>query len=803
MRWLAVGVILVLSPFARAEDGLVILPTSISLSGTESRQKIIVERVLDGQHVGWAKDAILESSDPAIVRIEDGVAIPVADGKVTLTAAIGQQVARAEVQVTAMQQPFEWSFRNHVQSVLVKMGCNSGACHGAAAGKKGFRLSLRGYDALGDYDVLVRQAQGRRVCPDEPAKSLMLLKPTGALPHGGGPRFDVASREYRVIADWIASGLAAPRDSDPRIERIEILPAHATLSVAAEQPLLVQAYFDDGRVEDVTRWTKLASTNAEVADVTDSAVVKIVGQGEGAITAWYLNKIAIANVTAPYDQIVDPARYAQSQRNFIDERVNEKLAELHLPPSARCTDEAFVRRVFLDTIATLPTSDEVRAFLADATADKRDRLIESLLSRPEFVDYWTYKWSDLLLVNSERLRPSAMWSYYHWIRDRVSANSPWDATVRELLTAQGSTLENGATNFYVLHQDTRELAETVSVAFLGLSINCARCHNHPLERWTNDEYFGFANMVSRVRLKNAGGDGNFFVYAAMEGDIVQPLRGTFQPPRPLDGQALPPDSPDDRRMALADWVTAPENPYFSRAIANRIWANFLGVGLVEAVDDLRLTNPPSNPKLLEALSQFLVDHRYDLKALMRVILQSETYQRTADPLPENAGDKRFYSRYYPRRLMAEALIDAVSQVTAVPTKFEGYPEGWRAIQLPDSKVPSYFLDRFGRPKRDVTCECERTNAPNMVQALHIANGDSLNEKLRSPGNRVEMLLAANLTPESLINEVFLIAASRQPTVDEAKMLSAEFAATPEADRRAFLEDLFWSILSSKEFLFNH
>lgn len=801
MRWVLL-VIASVGSQANAEETLAILPGSISLSGMESRQRIVVERQRDGQAVGWAKEAVLESSDPAVVRIEEGLAIPVADGKATLTARLGERIAHAEVHVSQMHEPFHWNFRNHVQSVLVKMGCNSGACHGAAAGKKGFRLSLRGYDAIGDFDVLVRAAQGRRVCPDEPAKSLMLLKPTGAIPHGGGVRFDVGSREYRVIADWIADGLTPPKDSDPRIERIEILPEHVTLSPGAEQPLLVQAYFSDGRIEDVTRWAKLASTNAEVADVSADAVVKTIGQGEAAVTAWYLNKIAIANVTAPYEQTVDPAVFAGSQRDFIDEIVNEKLFELQLPPSGRCTDEEFLRRAFLDTIGTLPTADELRSFLSDRSADKRDRQIESLLSRPEFVDYWSYKWSDLLLVNSERLRPAAMWSYYHWIREAVSGNRPWDEMVRDLLTARGSTLENGATNFYVLHQDSRELAETVSVAFLGLSINCARCHNHPMERWTNDEYFGFANLVSRVRIKNAAGEGNFVVFAAREGDLVQPLRGAPQPPRPLDGEALTLDAPEDRRVALAAWVTSPDNPYFAKAIVNRVWANFLGVGLVEAVDDLRLTNPPSNPKLLDALSRYLVEQRYDLKSLMRVILQSETYQRSSHPLPENAGDKRFYSRYYPRRLMAEVLMDAVSQVTAIPTKFEGYPEAWRAIQLPDSNVASYFLDRFGRPRRDVTCECERTNAPNMVQALHIANGDLLNDKLRQPGGRVDQWLASGLAPDLLIEEIFLVASCREPSAHEKAALATELAAA-ERDKRAWIEDLLWSILSSKEFLFNH
>lgn len=802
------GPLLALIGFAGAaagEEGLTLVPDSIRLAGREARQQVLVERTRGGVPVGEAAGEIdWSSSDPTIVRVEEGFAVPVRDGAATITARVGGAAASAEVHVSGLNDEFQWSFRNHVQSVLTRMGCNSGACHGALAGKKGFRLSLRGYDARGDFDALVRQAQGRRVCPDEPARSLLLLKATAAVPHGGGRRFEVDSPEYRVLADWIASGLAPPREDDRTIDHIEVSPPHVQLTSDASQRFLVRAVFSDGSVEDATRWAKFASTNAEVADVDESGRVRVLGQGEAAVTAWYLAKIGLATITVPYAQSVDPAVFAGAdRRNFIDEIVLEKLRELNLPPSPAASDEEFLRRAMLDAIGLPPTVEEVRGFLADEAADKRDRLIESLLARPEFVDYWTYKWCDLLLVNSERLRPAAMWAYYHWVREQVAANRPWDQTVRDLLTAQGASLENGAANFYVLHQDPRELVETVSVAFLGLSINCARCHNHPLERWTNDEYFGFANMVSRVRLKNAPGDGNFLVYAAREGDLVQPLRGRPQPPRPLDGEALPLDSPQDRRVALADWATSADNPYFTRVIANRIWANFMGVGVVEPVDDLRLTNPPSNPKLLDALANHLRENRYDVKSLMRTILQSAAYQRSSEPTAENAGDERFYSRYYPRRLMAEVLHDAIVQVTGVPTQFEGYPAGWRAIQLPDSKVASYFLERFGRPKRDITCECERTNAPNMVQALHIANGDSLNQKLREPGGRIDQLLEASPAPERLLEEIYLLAVARRPTPGEFEALKVELTATPESERRAFVEDLAWSLLSSKEFLFNH
>jgi hypothetical protein len=538
--------------------------------------------------------------------------------------------------------------------------------------------------------------------------------------------------------------------------------------------------------------------------VDEAGNVKVTGQGEGAVTVWYLSRIALATITVPFTNQLAPDVFAKApKRNFIDELVNKKLESLNLPPSPRSSDEEFIRRAYLDTIGVLPTAQEAREFLASEKPDKRDALIESLLNREEFVDYWTYKWSDLLLVQSKKLKPAAMWSYYRWIRNNVSANTPWDVMVRRIMTAQGSTLENGGANFFVLHEDPSLMAETTSQAFLGMSINCAKCHNHPMEKWTNDEYFGFANLFARVRTKAGSSDGENVVFVANRGDVIQPLRGKPQPPKPLEGKALPIDDESDRRGELAQWLTSPKNPYFSRSIVNRIWANYYGVGLVEAVDDLRVTNPASNEELLSAAAKFLAENKYDLKALMRAILQSETYQRTSRPLPENAPDTRYYSRYYPRRLMAEVLLDTVSQAAAAPTQFKGYPEGWRAIQLPDSNVDSYFLKSFGRPDREKTCECERSAEPSVTQVLHISNGDTLNKKLSAKGNRIDKLLADNASPERIIEELYLSALSRYPTDAEKTKLLKTLEEAGEKERRQVLEDIFWAVLSSREFLFSH
>jgi hypothetical protein len=714
------------------------------------------------------------------------------------------------------QSPTNWSFRNDVQPILAKNGCSSGACHGAAAGQNGFKLSLRGYDDEGDYLALTRAAFGRRIIPSDPARSLMLLKPTGAVPHKGGKRFDVDSPDYRILSEWIAAGAPGPKPEDPRIVRIEIIPPHSILKPGATQQLTVKAHFTDGRVEDVSRWAKYTSANETVSQVDDAGTVKVVGFGEGAVTAWYLSRIDIASVTVPYTNKIAPKVFSQAKRrNFIDELVLEKLQSLNLPPSTRCSDSEFIRRAFLDTTGILPPPDDVRKFLADEPSKKRDNLIESLLGRPEFVDYWTYKWSDLLLVSSKQLKSPGMWSYYNWIRHQVAANTPWDAFARELITAQGSTLENGAANFYVIHDDPRTMSETAAQAFLGMSINCAKCHNHPMEKWTNKQYYQMANLFARVRFKSGAGEGNNTIFVTDSGDLVQPLTGKPQAPAPLDGDELRMDAKEDRRLALADWLVSPKNPYFARAVVNRLWANFMGPGLVEAVDDMRITNPPSNEKLLCALAKYLVDQKFNLKAVMRVILQSEAYQRTSQPLPENSADARFYSHHYPRRLMAEVMHDAIMQICGVPTQFtsdrsnipnavgEKYPFGLRAVQLPDTQTDSYFLRTFGRPDREKTCECERTSEPSVTQVLHLANGDTINKKLAAKDSRISKLLEEKVSDQKIVDDLYLGALSRQPTSAEKQKMMETLSSAGEKDHRLALEDVYWAVLSSKEFLFDH
>jgi hypothetical protein len=803
-----------------AERRLVLLPPVIALPTAEARQTLVVQWQAGEQFQEQATtDVQLRSSDEKVVKLEGSLAVPVGNGRATITATLGEQTATAEVEVSGFDRQFAWSFRNHVESVLSKQGCNAGACHGARAGQKGFRLTLFGFDVDADYTYLTRQAVGRRIVPTDPGRSLILTKPTGLLPHKGGVRLEPGSLEYRVLSEWIASGVPGPKADDPQITRVEVLPKYSLQSLGKSQQLVVLAHFSDGHVEDATRWAKYTSVQGTVAGVDERGKVTITGAGEAAIKVWYLNHNAMAFLTVPYPNEIRPEVFSQAPRqNFIDELVLTKLQALRVPPSPRCSDSEFLRRAFLDTIGTLPTVDEARAFLADPAADKRDRLIDALLARTEFVDYWTYRWSDLLLLSGERLRPKAIETYYAWIRERIAANQPWDQFVKELVTATGSTHENGAANFFALHQDPEGMAETVAQAFMGLSINCAKCHNHPLEKWTNDQYYSFANMFSRVRAKGWGGDfrngdGNRVVYTDTQGELIQPSRGAPQPPAPLDEEPLAFEATADRRLAVADWLASPDNPYFTRAIVNRVWANFFGVGLVEAVDDLRLTNPASNEELLNAAARHLIANKYDLKELMRAILQSESYQRSSQPLPENRADERFYSRYYPRRLKAEVLLDAISQVTAVPTEFQAgtpdsrkpgakLPKIKRALLLPDAFVESYFLSAFGKPDRLITCECERSNEPSMTQVLHLYNGDTVNQKLAKPGSAAEQALA-EVDNQKIVESLYLAALARLPSEQESASLSEALSAAPAEERRQAIEDLYWSVLTSREFLFNH
>jgi hypothetical protein len=709
--------------------------------------------------------------------------------------------------------PFNWSFRNHVIPVMTKMGCNQGACHGALAGKNGFKLSLRGYDPDADYDTLTRSSVGRRVSLADPALSLIVAKPSFAIPHGGGKRFAKDSLEYRVIEEWIAAGAPPPSANDAQIRGLEVFPSAAVLSPEAEQHIVVRAQYSDGHSEDVTRWVKFSSSNEGVATVDDWGRVKMNGSGEASITLWYSSRVLYSRLSVPFANEVSSRTYDQYPgRGFIDDLAVAKWKNLHLAPSKIADDPEFLRRAYLDAIGVLPTSEEVEGFLADASPNKRAKLIDRLIQRDEFVDYWSYKWSDLLLVSSRRLNSTAMWAFYDWIRESVKQNKPWDKFARDIFLSSGSTRENGALNYFVLHKDPIELSENATQAFLGQRITCARCHNHPLEKWTQVQYYQMANLFARVGVKNGGMAGENIVFAKVSGDVLYPKLARPLPPAPLDAASIPLDSTQDRRMVFAKWLTSPDNQMFSRTIVNRVWANFMGRGLVDPVDDLRATNPASNEELLAALSKDFVDHGDDVQRLIRTIMNSNVYQLSSEANATNQSDNVYYSKHIIRRLNAEVILDAMSQVTGAPTAFSGYPAGTRALQLADTQVKSDFLASFGRPARVLCDAAERTSDPTITQALHVINGDTLNKKLSSPEGTIALFLKLGLSDRRILEFMYLSAFSRYPSDSERAALTAALEQTRlekgteqmrrEVHRQA-LEDMVWAMLTSKEFLFNH
>lgn len=803
--------LLLLSANVHASD-LVLLPERATLDGPRASQRFLVEARAGQAFIGdETAKATFAIDDARVAEVAaDGTVRPIGDGTATLTARVGDQEAKATITVQNIAKPSEWSFRNHVLPILTRAGCNSGACHGAAAGKGGLRLTLRGYAPELDHDVLTRQALGRRIVKTAPAESLFLLKPTGYLEHGGGIRIEADSPDYRVLAEWIAGGAPRPKESDPRVTQLTVWPGAISLGKGDIQQVLVQAAYSDGRVEDVTRWAKFGTTDESVVKVDDDGKATVLGQGEAAVTVWFNNLVELTTITSKYSTPIDPSRFANAPRhNKIDEFNLAKLEALGIPPSGPSSDNAFLRRAFLDATGTLPVPSEVEAFLSDRDPDKRARLVDRLLASPEFVDYWAYKWSDLLLVSTNKLPAPAMWSFSRWVRQAVADNVPWDEFARQVLTAKGSTLRNGAGNYFVLHRDPVDLTESTGVAFLGLSLTCARCHNHPLEKWTQDQYYGLANLFSRVRLKDGSSAGDVEVVPADEGNIVHPRKGVPMPPRPLDGAAISLEARGDRRAVFVDWLTGPENPLFDRAIITRVWKNFFGRGLIDPEDDLRATNPPSDPALLDWLVDDFRSHKRDVKHLIRMIMNSATYARSSEPVPGNEEDQKYASHYVVKRLPAEVLLDAIARVTEVPTTFAGYPAGWRSLQLPDANVANAFLDSFGRPEREAVCSCERTNEPSMAQALHLANGPTLNDKLRDDKGAPARLAASNASGETVLNALFLAALTRFPTEGERQRLlpplaePAKGADGPDATRRRIIEDLYWAVLTSEEFLFNH
>lgn len=709
------------------------------------------------------------------------------------------------------------SFQNEVMAILSRAGCNSGACHGNLNGKGGFKLSLRGESPAFDHNAISRGALGRRLDLHRPADSLLLLKASGAVPHEGGKRFGSETSEYHLLHRWIATGARMDLDATLAPTQLSVTPAERTAEGGITTiPLRVVASWGEGRSRDVTNLACFELSNT-LTRITADGVAHREGFGETAVLVRYLHLHATASLAwvPPRPGFV---WRAPPEANFIDQHIHAKLRTLKLQPSGPALDAVFLRRVYLDTLGLLPTAEEARAFLADTRADRRERLIDQLLTRPEFADFWALKWSDLLRSEEKVLDRKGVQALHSWLRQGFLDGKGLDALARDLLTGRGSTYENPAANFYRALRDPPARAEAAAQVFLGVRVQCARCHNHPFDRWTQDDYYGLAAFFPRVqyrivdnrrrdRLDTHEFDGEQIVWMAREGEVKDPRSGNSVTPRFL-GSSSQVDPEADRLAALAAWVTQPDNPYFARTQANRVWFHLLGRGLVDPNDDFRASNPPSNAPLLDALARHLVNSKFDLRSLVRIILSSRTYQLSSVPNETNVDDENNFSHALLRRLTAEQLLDATSQVAGVPVRFNGYPEGVRAGQLAGIRAfrvqdqrPSdgeRFLQVFGKPERSLTCECERSEDATLAQAFQLTSGELTQRLLSETNNRLGQLLSAGRSDLEVIEELFLAALSRRPTAREYAI--ATDALKKGTNRRAAFEDLLWGLLNSKEFL---
>ncbi|MFO0809465.1 MAG: DUF1549 and DUF1553 domain-containing protein [Gemmataceae bacterium] len=704
------------------------------------------------------------------------------------------------------------NFGNQVVPVFTKLGCNAGSCHGKQSGQNGFRLSLLGFDPELDYAALVKESRGRRLFPAAPEASLLLLKATGTVAHGGGRKMELESDEYRLVRRWIAAGMPFGDPSDAVVTHLRVEPSNRTLSRQNRQQLAVYAHYSDGHIEDVTRRAQYDSNEAEVAAVDSSGLVRTLGlSGQAAIMTRYQGKVAVFRATVPLGTAIP--RYDFAPVNFIDDLTLKQWQKLGLQPSSPCSDETFLRRASLDVTGTLPTPAQVRTFVADADPDKRGKLIERLLATPEYAYNFANKWADVLRVRRRQdvARAAGTFAFHEWIRASIASDKPYDQFVRELLTATGDETRNPPVVWYKEVLTPEQFVDDATQVFLGQRVACAQCHHHPYERWSQDDYWGLAAFFGRVGRKNLPTPGlqnqqrpPQLVFIRTTGNVTNKRTNRPAQTKPLDADPIDVGPDDDPRARLADWMTDAKNPFFARTVVNRYWAHFFGRGIVDPLDDMRITNPPSNPELLDALATDMVKHNFSLKALVRNICLSRTYQLGSQPNEFNKHDKQNYARYYPKRLSAEVLVDAVSQVTDSPTPFANLPRDRnapsRALALPDEAYPSYFLDVFGRPQRISACECERVSEANLAQALQLLTSDEVQTKLQRGGGRADALSRDPRPEAEKVEEMFLWALGRKPDQGQLTKALAHLDRPANQKKQAY-ENLLWALLNTKEFLF--
>jgi hypothetical protein len=782
-------------------DRVTIGPEGPPLVGRRAtRQLIVTGRYADGSVCDLTRALSWTSLDPAVASVSDrGQVVPRKSGTATIVARHGSVEVKTSVKVERIDQPAPVSFRRDVIPAFSQAGCNTGACHGTPTGKGGFRLSLRGYLPDQDFLTLSREVGGRRINLLAAESSLLLRKPLGEIPHEGGIRLRRASKSLEFLRDWIKEG-AKDDPAAPAPVKLEILPESRVLSARAkEQQVVVLLHLADGTTRDVTPICYYDTSSPEIAEVDADAYVHFKTRGEVAVIAHYLNLVANIRLTHLVD--VPGFKLAEvPQGNLVDRAVFSKLNRMRISPSVLCSDQEFIRRVYLDTLGLLPTPQEVHDFVSLGASDRRQQVIARLLERPEFHDFWALKFADILRSNGRLIQPKGAYVFHRWIRAALERNMPMDEFVRSLLTTSGSTFSNPAANYYRISRDPESSVETTAQLFLGVRIQCAKCHNHPFERWTQDDYYGFAAFFSQVGRKKGNQVEEEIVYSTHAGDVRQPRTGKVMKPKALGGPVLE-EAKSDRRLRLASWLTSADNPFFARSLVNRVWFHLIGRGIVEPVDDFRDSNPASNDELLEGLSALFVKSGYNLKELIRTILASRTYQLSTRTSELNAGDNLYFSHAATKLLPAEVLLDAISTVTGTTTSFAGLPKGSRATQIPDGKMDNPFLKTFGRPARELACECERESDSNLSQALQLIGGATVNGKLHDDNGRMAQLAKSGLSTEAITRELYMIALSREPTGAELAAASRHLKAGK--DLRAAVEDLGWVLINSKEFLFRH
>ncbi|QDV37880.1 DUF1549 domain-containing protein [Tautonia plasticadhaerens] len=784
---------------------LAVEPGDAVLSGRRATAQLIATATdPDGSVRDLTRLVEWASLDPDVAVVDPrGRVVPVADGQARIVASGGSVEARTTVTVQQMGSPDPVSFRHDVMPALSQASCNTGACHGTPTGKGGFRLSLLGYLPDEDYRVLSREIAGRRVDPFDPDNSMILTKPLGLIAHEGGQRLFRDTKTFEFLRDWIAEGVKDDPES-PRAVSLEIVPGDRILHAPAiSQQVVARVSYADGSTRDVTPICYYGSSNTDIAEVDASGFVSFKKRGEVAVIAHYLDLVAVVRLT----HLVEVPGFAEVDvptDNLVDRAVFDKLNRMRIAPSEPCTDEEFIRRAYLDTIGVMPTPGETKAFLDDPSPTRYEEIVETLLERPEFNDFWALKFADVLRSNSRLIKSKGAYAFHRWIRSQIEQNAPIDGFVRQLLTAEGSTFDNPAANYYRISRTPEEAVETTAQLFLGVRIQCAKCHNHPFERWTQDDYYGFAAFFSRVKQKPGLLPDEEIIFAADSGDVRQPRTNAVMPPKALGGPVYGDDEREDsRKNRLAEWLTGEENDFFAKSTVNRIWYHVMGKGIVDPVDDFRDSNPASNDELLDDLAADFVSSGYDLRHLVRTILTSRTYRLSARTHDLNADDEIYFSHAVTKLLPAEVLLDAISSVADVPTAFNGLPAGSSAIEIPDGQMDHPFLKTFGRPARELACECERESDSNLSQALQLIGGSTVHDKLRADGGRMHRLAESGKPAAEVTADLYAVALSRPPTDAELEAAVAHIAGAGAEGRRQAIEDLGWVLINSKEFLFRH